>query len=215
MGDEDEKRRSLVEASRRAVRTGMNGGTTGNMSLKHGTGMLITPTGIAPDCLEHDQIVEVSLDGQWTGTWRPSSEWAIHARIYRQTAAQAVVHAHPDNCVALSCLRLPIPPFHYMVAGFGGDEIPCARYETFGSPELSDAVADALGSRYQACLMASHGMVAIGPDLSTAFARAEKLETLARQYLLALGAGTPVMLTAGELAAVHARYPTYGQQPGG
>lgn len=206
-------REALVAASRASVALGLNSGTVGNFSLRHGAGMLITPTGIAPEALQAGQIVEVSLDGRWQGDWRPSSEWAIHARLYETTAAGAVVHAHPDHCVALAAMRRPIPPFHYMVAGFGGEEIPCADYACFGSAELAETVVRALGTTYFACLMANHGVVTIAGSLDTALARAQKLETLARQYLLALSAGTPVLLTHDELAAVKARYADYGRQP--
>ncbi|NTT87655.1 class II aldolase/adducin family protein [Tabrizicola fusiformis] len=205
-------REALIAAARRSVELGLNAGTVGNFSLRHGQGMLLTPTGIAPAEMVPDQIVEMDLQGGWAGAWRPSSEWAIHARIYQTTTAGAVVHCHPDHCVALSALQRPIPPFHYMVAGFGGGSIPCARYACFGSTDLAEAVVEALGQTYSACLMASHGAVTLGPDLATALMRAEKLETLARQYLLARLAGEPVLLTPAELAEVHSRYATYGQQ---
>lgn len=205
-------RETLIAAARRSVELGLNAGTVGNFSLRHGQGMLLTPTGIAPAEMVPDQIVEMDLQGGWAGAWRPSSEWAIHARIYQTTTAGAVVHCHPDHCVALSALQRPIPPFHYMVAGFGGSSIPCARYACFGSTDLAEAVVEALGQTYSACLMASHGAVTLGPDLATALMRAEKLETLARQYLLARLAGEPVLLTPAELAEVHSRYATYGQQ---
>ena len=208
----DAAREALVVAARQSVEMGLNAGTVGNFSLRHGAGMLITPTGIAPAAMTPGQIVEMRFDGTWTREWRPSSEWAIHARIYQTTGAGAVVHCHPDHAVALSALQREIPPFHYMVAGFGGDVIPCARYACFGSPALAEAVVEALGQTYSACLMASHGVVTLGADLTTALGRVQKLETLARQYLLARLAGEPVLLTPAELAEVHAQYATYGQQ---
>ena len=106
--DESAAREALVEASRRSVAIGLNSGTVGNFSIRHGDGMLITPTGIMPDVLHPEQIVAVDLAGNWVGDWRPSSEWAIHARLYATTKAGAVVHAHPDHCVALAALRQPI-----------------------------------------------------------------------------------------------------------
>ena len=206
-------RSTLVAASRKAVVLRLNTGTVGNFSLRHGEGMLITPTGIPPDDLTPEHIVAMDMAGHWTGRFRPSSEWEIHARVYQTTAAGAVVHAHPDHSVALSSLRLPILPFHYMVAGFGGDVVPCASYETFGTPALADAVVAALGATYSGCLMANHGIVTHGRDMQTALARADKLEALARQYLMALSAGAPILLTPAEMAGVHARYGSYGQQP--
>jgi L-fuculose-phosphate aldolase len=208
-------RAALVAAARDSVRLGLNSGTVGNFSLRHEGGMLITPTGILPEAMTPDQIVAMTLDGGWQGDWVPSSEWAIHARILAaRPDVGAVVHAHPDHCVALSCLRQAIPAFHYMVAGFGGTTVPCAPYACFGSTDLAQAVADTLGAGLHACLMANHGMVAVGPDMATALSRATKLETLARQYLLARGAGEPVVLTAPEMVEVAARYRTYGQQRG-
>lgn len=211
---EAEAREALVAAARDSVRLGLNSGTVGNFSLRLGQGLLITPTGIPPEKMSPDQIVPMSLDGSWQGDWVPSSEWAIHARIYAaRPEAGAVVHAHPDHCVALSCLREPIPPFHYMVAGFGGSSVPCARYACFGSLDLADAVDEALGDHSTACLMANHGMVALGPDLAVALSRAAKLEVLARQYLLALQAGRPVLLSQPEMETVRAQYGQYGKQP--
>ncbi|GGO34548.1 fuculose phosphate aldolase [Gemmobacter aquaticus] len=206
---------ALVWAALDAEQRGLNSGTAGNFSLRHGAGLLITPTGIPPAEMRPDQIVSMALDGSWQGTWRPSSEWAIHARILAaRPDVGAVVHAHPDHSVALSCLRQAIPAFHYMVAGFGGTEIPCSPYACFGSGELADTVVTTLGSRYHACLMANHGMVSVGPDMATAIARAAKLEMLARQYLLALRAGNPALLNADEMAEVAGRYREYGRQPG-
>lgn len=205
-------REKLVEAARLCFEKGLNSGTAGNLSLRLGDGMLITPTGIPPDYLQAEQMVEMDLSGRWSGSWKPSSEWAIHARIYQTTTASAVLHAHPDHCVSLSSLRKPLPPFHYMIASFGGNEVPCADYACFGTPGLAETVVAALGQTYNACLMANHGIVTIGPSLDKAVARAEKLEMLARQYLLARTGGEPVLLDEEAMAEVHARYSTYGQQ---
>lgn len=203
---------ALVEATLKTVELKLNSGTAGNLSLRHGEGMLITPTGIPPRELGPEQIVEMDLEGNWEGRWKPSSEWAIHSRLYQTTSAGAVVHAHPDNCVALAALRRPMPPFHYMIAGFGGNIVPCAPYACFGTPALAETVVAAMGTTYAACLMSNHGIVTTGGDLASALVRAEKLEMLARQYLLACAAGEPVLLSEEELTEVHSRYGTYGQQ---
>ncbi len=211
----DDPRMTLITASRQALALGLNSGTVGNFSLRHGDGMVITPTGIPPGDMQPDHIVAVDFDGSWQGRWRPSSEWAIHARVYQTTPAQAIVHAHPDHCVALSCLRQPLPAFHYMIASFGGNLVPCAEYASFGSAELAETVGAALGTTFTACLMANHGIVTYGADMASAMGRAEKLEMLARQYLMTLSAGGPVLLTPEQMADVHARYGSYGQQPSG
>jgi L-fuculose-phosphate aldolase len=210
---ESELRRALVEASEAVDRKGLNSGTSGNISVRFGDGMLITPTGMSASQMSPELMVPMQLHGSWSGDVRPSSEWAIHAGIYRaRPEAHAVVHAHPDHCVALSCAREGIPLFHYMVAGFGGDDIRCSAYATFGSPELADVVIEAIAGR-TACLLANHGMVAFGKSLAEAVGRTEKLETLARQYVLCRSVAKPVLLTAEELVEVRERYKTYGVQP--
>jgi L-fuculose-phosphate aldolase len=212
MMDLDISRASLVSGARAMDASGMNTGTTGNISLRIEGGMLITPTGIPSPMLRPEQMVTMRFDGSWEGTLRPSSEWEMHAEIYKAfPEAGAVVHAHPDHCVALSCLREPMPLFHYMVAGFGGDDVRCSDYALFASSDLAKAAVVALQDR-TACLLANHGMIAFGKDLDTALARTVKLETLARQYLIARAAGTPVLIENSEIPAIRGRYKTYGQQ---
>lgn len=209
---EAEIRDALVHYSRETITRKLSNATAGNMSIRGGRGMFITPTSVPPEAMTADQMVDMALDGTHDGAWRPSSEWALHARLYQQRPEiGAVVHAHPLYCVALSCLRQPIPPFHYMVAGFGGTEVPCARYETFGTIELADAVAETMGTRLTACLMANHGMIAVGRDLAAAFARTEKLEVLAQQYQMARATGGEiVMLTEAEMQDVIRSYTSSG-----
>ena len=120
----------------------------------------------------------------------------------------AVVHAHPVMCTALGMMRRGIPPCHYMVATFGGHDVRCAGYATFGTAELSAAVLQALEGR-SACLMANHGMVACGRDLDQAMWRAVELEALARQYLAVMAAGVPVLLSSEEIAAAQAQFAAY------
>ncbi|SFH64668.1 class II aldolase/adducin family protein [Albimonas pacifica] len=214
---EAESREALVHLSREAIARELSNATAGNISVRAEQGMLITPSSIPPDRMTPAQCVPTGFDGAWEGSFRPSSEWALHARIYQtRPEVGAIVHAHPPHCVALSALRRPIPAFHYMVAGFGGDEVPCCAYATFGTKALADAVAQTVGTRFHACLMANHGAIAFGPDLETAFGRLEKLEALARQYLLACSANAPiVLLTEAEMRDVRAAYAAgaYGVTP--
>lgn len=210
---EAEMRRSLAEGCREAYRLGLNSGTAGNFSLRAGAAMLITPTGIPDGKLTSEMIVSCGFDGSHDGRWLPSSEWEMHAAIYKAfPVAQAIVHAHPDSCVALSCLREDLPPFHYMIASFGGKDVRCSRYERFGSGDIALAAVEALEGR-NACLLANHGMICFSGSIEKAVSNAIKLETLARQYLLARSAGKPVLLTDAELSRVKERYTTYGQQP--
>ncbi|RVU38385.1 class II aldolase/adducin family protein [Hwanghaeella grinnelliae] len=210
MSNETEIREALVDYSRKAVQIGLSGGTAGNMSMRFGDRMLITPSGIAPDIMQPDQIAEVEFDGQYKGDWKPSSEWALHAELYAlRPEAKAIVHAHPHFCVALSCLRQALPSFHYMVAAYGGNEVPCSPYRLFGSTDLAAAVAKTMGERYTACLIANHGMIAIGDTLRKAFTRTEGLETLARQYYLSRTLGEVSLLTDVEMDEVHQAYKSY------
>lgn len=206
-----ESRNALVAYSRACIAANLSNATAGNISVRTGTGMLITPSGVPPEEMRPEMMVPCTFEGDWEGAWKVSSEWALHAALYRaRSDAKAVVHAHPTHCVALSSLRRPIPAFHYMVAGFGGNEVPCAPYETFGSLALAETVSATLGQRYHACLMANHGMIALGSNLSAAYLRTEKLEALAQQYILACSMGSPALLDDAEMAQVHATYETYG-----
>lgn len=205
-------RQSLIDVSIDAEIQRINVGTTGNTSIRTEDGMLITPSGIPPRQLLPETIVAMDLDGRWSGNIKPSSEWALHAAVYKaRPEVHAVVHAHPDHCVALSCARIGLPAFHYMIAGFGGDDVRCSRYATFGSPELADVTVEALEGR-TACLLANHGMITVGSTLTEAYGRALKLETLARQYMLCRSFTEPVLLNEKELVEVKQRYKTYGRQ---
>jgi L-fuculose-phosphate aldolase len=188
-------------------------GSSGNVSARDGQRMLITPTGCDADTLTADQIVPTELDGSWHGPLRPSSEWELHAAIYRQdSAAQVIVHTHADHATALACLNRPLPAFHYNVAEFGGADVRCAPYVTFGTPELATLAAAAIAGR-SACLLANHGMICHGPTIKAALAAAIRLEALCRQYLLACAAGRPHLLSQTEMTDAIARYARYGQQP--
>ncbi|MRX51812.1 class II aldolase [Paracoccus sp. S-4012] len=191
---------------------GLNHGSSGNISMRHGERILITPAGARAANLTAARIVAIDVEGELLDDAEavPSTEWRIHTELYRdRPEIEAVVHSHADHCVALSCLQKPVPPFHYMIASFGGNSIPCAHYEPFGSDALAFAVVEAARG-HMGCLMASHGMIALGRSLGQAGDLTVKLETLARQYILATKAGTPVLLTEEQLAEVHRRYRYYG-----
>ncbi|RAI00812.1 class II aldolase [Acuticoccus sediminis] len=209
MRTEAEARAAIVAAVQRLEATGLNHGSSGNVSVRWQDGALITPTG-AGASLTPEEVVHVDLDGGVIGAGIPSSEWRFHTEILRhRPEAGAVVHTHADACVALSCLRRPLPAFHYMVASFGGTDVRCADYRVFGSDALAAAALRALEGRY-ACLLANHGMIAFGRDLSHALSLTVKLETLARQYLLSCQGGAPVVLSADDMAEVAERYKVYG-----
>jgi L-fuculose-phosphate aldolase len=191
---------------------GLNVGSSGNVSARRGMGMVITPTGIRGDDVRPDMLVHMTLDGEVEGGFAPSSEWEMHAAIYRECAdAMVIVHTHSDYATALACLALPLPAFHYAVAEFGGDDVRCAPYVTFGTPELARLAAEGIEGR-TACLLGNHGMICRGRDAPGALTTALRLETLCRQYLIARTAGTPRLLTRAEMAAAQERYRTYGQR---
>ena len=209
-----ELRASLVAAVCRLDALGLNRGSTGNVSARGASdrsGFWITPTGMGAADLDAAGLVWMSDDGAAQGTWQPSSEWPFHRAIYAaRPDLAAVVHVHSVHATALSSLRRALPPFHYMVAIAGGDDVPCTPYHLFGSEELSGAVATAFSER-RACLMANHGLVAGGTNLAHAMKVTIEIEALCEAYLKALAVGEPALLTRGEMAAVIERFRTYGQ----
>lgn len=171
---------------------------SGNVSCRFAGGALISPTGATADTIGPDSFVEVDGEGMPSGPGRPSSETSMHLAIYRRVPrAHAIVHTHADHCVALACCNRPIPGFHYLVDSFGGDDVPCVAYATFGSEDLAAGAAEAL-TRRSACLLANHGAICHGADIEAATFHAHRLEITARQYLLALQAGRPRLLTGAE-----------------
>jgi L-fuculose-phosphate aldolase len=205
-----EKRQSIIDACLRMSQLGINQGTSGNISLRHQAGLLITPTSVSYETMQPEQIVLMGLDGSFDPAQRPSSEWRFHLDILKaRPEVNAVVHAHPPYATTLAIMGLEIPPVHYMIACAGGDSIRCAPYATFGTQELSQHAVTALEDR-SACLLAHHGMIAIGPSLSKAMWLAVEVETLARQYHGCLQIGTPPLLPRAEIKNVLARMAGYG-----
>ncbi len=205
-------RTQLIATARAMQPAGLNRGTSGNVSVRSGEGFYITPTGMAYDRLREDDIPLMALDGSHVGSRKPSSEWRFHRDLYAaRPEVGAVLHAHSPFAVSLACLRLDIPPFHYMIARFGGDTIRCAEYAIFGSNFLSTAAMAAMAER-KACLLANHGLLVAGRDLDEALALAIELEELCEQYWRACQLGQPVLLTAEEMGAVLEKFKGYGQQ---
>ena len=186
-------------------------GSSGNVSGRTPEGLMITPSGGDPETVTG--LVHVSLDGAVLEGANPSSEWAMHAAVYQVCpAAKFIAHTHADASTALACLRSHLPAFHYMVVQFGGADVRCAPYVTFGTPALAEHTAEAMQGR-SACLLANHGMVVYGGSAAQALSRTVLLETLCRQYLQALSAGTPRLLTAQEILDAQERFKSYGPRP--
>ncbi len=208
--DEQSKRQAVIDACRRMNQLGINQGTSGNISVRHGEGMLITPTSVPYEKMTPEQIVLMGMDGSFHRAQKPSSEWRFHLDILRtRHEINAVVHAHPTYSTILAIMGRDIPPVHYMIAAAGGDTIRCAPYATFGTPELSEHALKALEGRL-ACLLDHHGMIAIGPSLERALWLAVEVETLARQYHGCLQIGEPPLLSAAEIERVRQRMAGYG-----
>jgi len=215
-GTSEQALRSAIVATALAMNAlGINRGKSGNVSARGVSdgfdGFLVTPTGLPYDATAPEDIVPMTLDGQARGARLPSSEWRFHRDIYRSRAdANAVVHTHAPFATTLACHSRGIPAFHYMVAVAGGRDIRCAPYATFGTQALSDHVVAALDGR-RACLLAHHGMIAIGASLPEALALAVEVETLAEIYWRALSIGEPPLLTDAEMDVVLEKFATYGQ----
>lgn len=223
--------RAAVLATARAMNAaGLNRGTAGNVSARHssaaksgaqrgahgegcvGDGFYVTPTGMDYADSAPEDIVFVGLDGRTAGRCKPSSEWRFHRDIYAaRPEAGAIIHAHAPFATALACRGEAIPPFHYMIARFGGSDIRCADYATFGSQQLSDAMLVALEGR-NGCLMAQHGMVVFGSDLKQALALAIEFEALCEQYWRVLSLGSPRLLPEDEMQRVIEKFKGYGKQ---
>ncbi len=204
-------RAQILDACRQMAASGLIRGTSGNVSCREGGHFLITPSGVPVEKMTPEGMVAVGFDGAVIGGGKPSSEWHFHRDILRSRPdIHAVVHTHSPHATALACLREDLPPFHYMIAMAGGDTIRCAPYALFGTETLSRHAVAALGDR-KACLLANHGLIALGRDLDEALAIAVEIESLCEQYLLARQVGTPVLLSADEMREVIEQFKGYGR----
>lgn len=209
-------RESLLETTRKLAELGLNRGTSGNVSVRDGDGFLITPSGMDIEAMTPHDMVAMDFDGKpqqhgQASKLKPSSEWRFHRDILQaRPEVSAVVHTHSMFATTLACLRRDIPPFHYMIAVAGGDSIRCAPYALFGSQALSDAALQALQGR-RACLLANHGMIAVGENLKQALDVAVEVETLCEQYLRALQIAEPYLLSEQEMSEVFEQFKDYSK----
>lgn len=203
---------ALVSISQQLVALGLNKGSSGNVSARCKDGFLVTPSGIAPEDMVANMMVNMQFDGSHEQGKKPSSEWRFHRDILQnRPEINAVIHTHSMFATTMACLHQDIPPFHYMIAVTGGDTIRCAPYALFGSQALSDHALIALNER-KACLLANHGMIAIGADVDEALAITVEVENLCEQYwrLLQVTA-TPPLLSETEMREVFQQFKGYGQ----
>lgn len=212
---EEALRRDLIDKCRFMNASGLNQGTSGNISARFEDRMLITPSATPYDAMEPKMIASMPLEtdyGAWDGPLKPSTEWRFHLDIMRaRSDVGAVVHAHPTYCTTLAIARKEIPAVHYMMAAFGGTTVRCSDYATFGTEALSQTALKALDGR-TACLLANHGMIATGANLEKAMWLAVELETIARQYYLSLMIGGPVILPDDAIAETAKAFGSYGVQ---
>jgi len=207
-------RGAMARAALELDARGLNRGTSGNVGVRCGDGLLVTPSGVPARALTPQAMVLLAADGDVIGPGQPSSEWRIHRDILAaRPDLNAVVHVHSPFATTLACLGLEVPPFHYMIAAAGGATIRCAPYALFGTQELSDCVLVALRDR-RACLLANHGMIAAGADLARAVALCVEVESLCEQYWRARQIAEPVHLSDAQMAEVMEKFKTYGQRAG-
>ncbi|MEV7908410.1 class II aldolase/adducin family protein [Streptomyces anulatus] len=199
-----EQRRLLCEHGRMAVETGLVLGTSGNLSVRLGDLVAVTPGGVALDRLEPEACPVVDVGGHLVeGELQPSSETPMHLAVYAASGAAAVVHTHSTFGTVVATTMTELPPIHYNTMLLGGT-VKVAEYATYGTPELAANVRAALGDR-RAVLLANHGGVTLGEDLPRAFEATRLLEWLCEVYVRAKAVGEPRVLTEEQLAAVVAR----------
>ena len=213
------ERKQVIEYSKRLNTTNLSPLRSGNISVRgiqaDVEGLFITPSGKKYEILEPEDIVFLSLNEEkdflsWFNSGKnPSSEWRFHQDIYKNKwEAKAIVHAHSPNATAVSTHGKTIPPFHYMIALAGGEDIKCSEYATFGTQELSVNIVKALENR-KACLMSNHGQVAFGENLGKAFELAQEVENICQQYIIALKMGEPKILSFSEMQKILEKVKNY------
>jgi L-fuculose-phosphate aldolase len=208
-------RREVAKITRRMSDAGLVAGAEGNVSARTPDGnVLVTPSGLDYSELEPEDVVLVDPEGRrLDGYLEPSTETPMHTGIYRsRPEVRGIVHTHARYSTTLACLRLPIPPVHYVLALLSDEgRVPLARYATYGTEELARNAAEALGDSHGACLLSNHGTIAVGSSVGEAYSRTEVLEEMAELYYRARLAGEPALLTPEQMAEVAAKIHDYGQ----
>jgi L-fuculose-phosphate aldolase len=212
--EESEAWEALVATASRTVSDGLVVGTSGNVSVRVGDTVLVTPSGVPYDRLTADDVTGVDLDGrQVLGTLVPTSELPMHLAVYRGTDARAVVHTHAVHATAVSTLVTELPAIHYMTVALGGP-VRVAPYATYGTDELAENMLHALADR-SGCLLQNHGTLTYGATLDQAYDRTAQLEWMCRLWLTASAVPglSPTLLSGAQLAEVEERLRGYGQRP--
>lgn len=212
---ERELRQQIIDNCLRMNSTGLNQGTSGNISVRYEDTMLMTPSAIAYEDLTVESICAMPIKGEygtWEGPFKPSTEWRFHLDIMiARPEVNSVVHTHSTYSTILAIGRKSIPSCHYMIAAFGGNDVRCSEYARYGTKELSEHALVALKDR-TACLLANHGLIAVGDSLRKAMWAAVELETIARQYYHSLLIGGPVLLSEQQIEETAKGFSSYGLQ---
>lgn len=209
-----EERELIVEYGRKLINAQLTTGSGGNLSIVNREKKLVAikPTGVDYFKMSPKDVVVMSLEGEIVdGDLIPSSEFRFHlALLNRRSDITSVIHTHQVYATTIACLNWELPAVHYLV-GYSGNKVPLAPYATFGTPELSENIVKSIG-KYNACLMANHGIVTVGEKIAAAFASAEELELVSRLYYQTKCIGEPAILSDDEMKVVCERFTTYGQQ---
>ncbi len=209
-----EQRQQIVEYGLKMIRSGLTTGSGGNLSILSATDDLIavSPSGVDYHDVTDADVVIVDRSGNVVdGSLKPSSELDFHLALYAaRKEISAVVHTHSVYATTMACLNWEIPAVHYLVA-FSGDKVPLAPYATFGTKQLADNIISSIG-KYNAVLLANHGLVTVGSDINSCFNVAEEIELVARIYYQAKSVGQPVMVNTAEMERVIEKFGSYGQQ---
>lgn len=208
-------RKQLVKTAKELTALGLNQGTAGNVSIRAGLGLLITPSAKPASEMKANDMVYMDFnepaDIQEKKSPAPSSEWRFHHDILLiRPEINAVIHCHSMFATTLACLHIDLPAFHYMIAIAGGNSVRCADYALFGTQELSEKALLALHGRY-ACLLVNHGMIAVGRSLNHALAVTQAVEQLCEQYWRVLQTGSPILLSDEQMQDVFQQFKDYGQ----
>lgn len=193
---------SIISGLKYLLKKNLNIGSEGNISIRNEKGFFISPSAYKPDELKLNNIAFIDLDGKVNGNTKPSSEWKMHQYIYiNRKDVNAIVHCHSVWASCVSCLRINIPSFHYMIAEFGGDNIKCSNYATFGTEKLAKNVLDSLVNR-KGCLLANHGQITIGDSITEAIHLTEAVEKLSKQFFLCRMTGDLKLLRKNQIDEV-------------
>lgn len=213
---ERDLRAAIVGQCQAMDAAGLSPGSAGNISARFGDAMLITPSAVPYERLRPELLTTMPINGEygaWSGPLKPSTEWRFHLDIMRaRPDVGAIVHCHSNYATALAICGREIPAVHYMIAGAGGPTVRVAPYATYGTKALSDNALAALEGR-NCCLLSNHGQISTGPTLDKAMWLAVELETLAKQYVIALTVGGARILPDDEIALVVEKFKDYGPKP--